>query len=259
MAYTSRDGISQPKKGLVVDLETTGLDSDQDQIIEIGLLGFEWKDDQLPLMTMSYGGLEEFGGVLDPEVEQLTGLTTDLLNGKHIDWSLVRNWLLDADLVVAHNAPFDHGFLSGRPELADLKKEWACSLRHIDWSSHGYKTRSLNYLAADCGFINPFPHRAVFDCATTFKLISPHLSELVRRSAMPITLIKAIGAPFEVKDSLKERGYRWVPEERSWQRLLFSDSLVGEREWLESAIYRGNNSASEESYELFKSPSSTSK
>jgi DNA polymerase-3 subunit epsilon len=49
----------------------------------------------------------------------------------------------------------------------------------------------------------------------------------------------AASSPFESKDLLKARGYRWDPAARVWQRLIISSQLGDEVNWLESSVYRG--------------------
>jgi len=225
--------------GVVVDLETTGLDASKDRIIEIGLVEFVATGSALPVMTGTYSGLEDPGMPLPEVIQKLTGLSDDVLRARQIDWLTVRSMLSRASMVVAHNADFDRGFLAQRPELRDLNLHWACSSRHINWRAHGFRTRALNYLAADHGFVNPFAHRALFDCATTFRLISPYLAELTARSWMREFSVLATGAPFEVKDLLRGRGYRWDPEQRVWWRRVFEDELESEREFLRTDIYKG--------------------
>src|SRR5690606_9704255 len=99
------------------------------------------------------------------EIEKVTGIDYDLIKGRVIDWNLVRDWMSRASIVIAHNAAFDRPFLEQRSELSGLHIHWACSIRHIDWQAKGFRTKALNYLAADHGFVNSFAHRAVFDCA----------------------------------------------------------------------------------------------
>ena len=112
-------------------------------------------------------------------------------------------------------------------------------MRHIDWQRHNFKTTKLNYLAADHGFVNPFAHRAVFDCATTFRLISPYLRELIARSYEREYLIKAVHSPFGSKEALRQRGYRWDPEERCWSRVCGETALGEERMFLAEHVYQG--------------------
>jgi DNA polymerase-3 subunit epsilon len=55
--------------------------------------------------------------------------------------------------------------------------------------------------------------------------------------------LRATGAPFEAKDKLKSRGYRWDGEGRVWWCSLASDTLLdAECAWLRSEVY-GQRSA----------------
>jgi DNA polymerase-3 subunit epsilon len=237
--------------GSIIDVETTGVDSTKDKITEIGVLQFEYDPEQFkdspgaPELTITgmYAGLQDPGRPLTAEIVKLTGLTDKVLAGKKIDWASVRAMLESSSLVLAHNAAFDRAFVLA----SDVEKEfegavlgrWACTMQLIDWEAHGYKTRSLNYLAADHGFVNPFPHRAVFDCATTYKLMAPHFEELYRNKDFFMFRVEATDAPFRLKDTLKARRYIWDSEARVWFKEMLGPKLVAERVWLASEIYGG--------------------
>ena len=49
----------------------------------------------------------------------------------------------------------------------------------------------------------------------------------------------AVGAPYDGKDALRARGYRWDPGERAWWREVMEGNESGELEWLASQVYRG--------------------
>jgi DNA polymerase-3 subunit epsilon len=227
--------------GLILDLETTGLDARKDKIIEVGLIEFVVDAQTPPAITQSYGALEDPGTPLSPEITKITGLTDAQLKGQTIDWTFVHKLLSRAQIVIAHNSDFDRSFIAQRAELKDLKPHWACSMRHIDWHRHGYNTQSLNYLAADHGFINPFAHRALFDCATTFRLITPYLTELIERSYQREYLFRAVQSPYESKDALKARGYRWNSNERCWSKVVAESGLEEERRFLATDVYKGQS------------------
>lgn len=225
--------------GVVLDLETTGINSETDRIIEIGLIEFGVGESGKPEILNMYGGLEDPEQALSPELQKLTGLNDAMLKGQKIDWPLVRNVLERSSLVVAHNAEFDRGFMKKRSEYIGLDPHWACSMKHIDWEAKGFRTKALNYLAADHGFVNPFAHRALFDCATTYRLIEPYFAELVQRSYFRELRISATHAPFETKDVLRNNRYRWDNQRRVWFKDVLEDKLPGEREFLKADIYKG--------------------
>lgn len=227
--------------GLIVDVETTGLNPEKDKIIEVGLLEFAVEKDQAPTIVEVYGAMEDPGIEIPTEITKLTGIKNDLLKNRVIDWLKVKSHFKRASIVIAHNAKFDRSFLLRRSEVSEEVKDvhWACSIRHIDWKKKGMQTKVLGYLAAEHGFLNPFSHRAVFDCATTFKLISPYLDEIIKKSYEKEYKLLAIGAPFEVKDELKSRGYRWDQNLRVWSTIVTESDLESERKFLEEVVYKG--------------------
>jgi DNA polymerase-3 subunit epsilon len=227
------------KYGLIVDVETTGLNAKQDKVIEIGLVEFQMDVNGSHSITSMYSGLEDPKEPLTPLITDLTRLTDEIVSGQKIDWSLVRKCWDRASFVIAHNAEFDRGFLQSRAELREFPKHWACSMRHIDWRSKKFGSQKLNYLAADHGFANPFAHRAMFDCATTFRLIAPHMTELIESSYEAEYEIAAIGAPFETKDALKSAGYFWDNEKRAWRIRVGPRRIDEQREFLTTQIYKG--------------------
>ena len=56
----------------------------------------------------------------------------------------------------------------------------------------------------------------------------------------------ATGSPFDSKDLLKARGYRWAPEIKCWWRSLNSDkALQEELDWLKRKVYQGKRASVE--------------
>ncbi len=236
--------------GIVVDLETTGLDAASDKIIEIGILEFAIEDGKAPVITQMYSALEDPGIEIPAEIEKITGISTALVTGQKIDWEVVNKFFARSSIAIAHNAAFDTGFLRQRNELDLEGVHWACSCKHINWQSYGFKSKSLNYLACDHGFINPFAHRALFDAATTFRVIAPYMNELIERSYEREVLVSATYSPFETKDKLRARGYHWESDKRVWQRTILASDLEDERGFLRTEIYRGDLKHHEEEIRL---------
>jgi DNA polymerase III subunit epsilon len=223
--------------GIIVDLETTGLNKDTDEIIEIGIIEFAISSTTNAILS-TYGALQQATEPLSDDIIKITGISDEILQGRKIDWHIVAGYFSKAAVVVAHNAQFDRGFLEKVPELRQIKSHWACSRKHISWVTKGYSSQKLNYLAADHGFVNSFAHRAVFDCATTYRLVLPYLEEMVATSFEKEFEIKACKAPFACKDLLKQRGYLWDPEQKVWKLTVFKKSLAAEQEFLRQEVYK---------------------
>jgi DNA polymerase-3 subunit epsilon len=61
---------------------------------------------------------------------------------------------------------------------------------------------------------------------------------LIAASRQPAYRLSATGAPFESKDRLKTRGYRWNGEQRVWQTRIGGDAaLEAELQWLREQVY----------------------
>ena len=87
-------------------------------------------------------------------------------------------------------------------------------------------------------------HRAKIDClagiavlAATLPTGEPALSALLKSARKTRTMIRAAGSPFETKDLLKARGYRWDTGDRVWWTL--TEDLEAEQAWLSDKVYGG--------------------
>ncbi len=65
--------------GVIVDVETTGLNPETDKIIEIALIEFVWDGHDAPQITRTYSAVQDPGIVILPEIVKLTGLTPNIL------------------------------------------------------------------------------------------------------------------------------------------------------------------------------------
>lgn len=223
----------------ILDTETTSLDPATGSIIELAICPVTFdRRGRIVAIGAVNDWLEDPGHPLPPEIVRLTGLYDHDLAGQRIDDAKVIDLLSSADLIVAHNARFDAAWIERRyPDLAG--KAWCCSLTDIDWRGFGYEGRQLGALLGEvAGFFNA-RHRADADVAALVALLAAMLpsgrtacSEMILASQRPAIRVTADGAPFEVKDRLKERGYRWDQKIRRWWKEVTINSADEERAWL---------------------------
>jgi len=234
--------------GVAIDVETTGLDSETDKIIELAIQRFRFDDaGRIVQVGQSRVWREDPGIELDPRITQLTGLTNGDLVGQAIDETLALDILSSADLIIAHNAAFDRPFVDRRlPALAG--KPWACSMAELDWLDLGFDGKALAHLVSQCGWFYD-GHRAENDILALIYLLAHELpdratilSRLVAGSDRPSFTVSAVDAPFEAKDLLKARGYRWNPAMRFWSKEIGEVDRAAEEEWLMSEVYVGYGS-----------------
>lgn len=238
--------------GLYVDVETTGMDASRDAIIELAMVLFGY--DAAGRITGTYGRfdqLEDPGRPIPPEITALTGISDDDVRGRRLDEDAAHALIGKAHLVVAHNAKFDRAFLERRL-AAFCELPWACSADDVPWRREGLESRKLEYLAYRFGSFYD-GHRAVVDCIAGVHVLSrllpgtgvPAMARLLEAARRNDVLFRAVGAPFECKDLLKARGYRWRPDQKCWWKCVPEGDADEERGWLAAQVYGGACRATE--------------
>ncbi len=238
------------RQGLFVDTETTGLDPARDEIIELAMVPFTYGlDGQVYAMGEPFQQLREPSKPIPAEITAITGIDDAMVAGRRIDPDEVAHFAAPASLVVAHNAAFDRKFLERFCETFNTKP-WACSMSGIDWAAEGYEGTKLAYLAGNAGFFYE-RHRATHDCMAAIELLArvhprsgrTGLAQLLERARTPSFRIWAENSPFELKDILKARGYRWNGEgsgsPRAWYIDVADEAREAEIAFLKAEIYGG--------------------
>jgi DNA polymerase-3 subunit epsilon len=102
---------AETRRGIFVDVETTGLDPSVDEVVELAMIAFDYTvDGSLLQIVGSFDQVRDPGRPIPPEVTGLTGLTDDMVASKSIDDVVVTDFVRPAALILAHNAAFDRKF-----------------------------------------------------------------------------------------------------------------------------------------------------
>lgn len=252
--------LSTPPSGdiglaVCLDTETTGRDLGKDQLIELGMVSFAYDrgTGQFLGALALYDEMEDPGLPIPPEATRINNITDSMVAGKRIDDAAVRAFVEEADFVVAHNAGFDRHFCERRfPVFKD--KAWACSKSQVGWENAGIASTKLEYIATRMGFYYE-AHRAEADCLALLQALRLKHPGFEGRSAFEQLLanywledrrIWAVNSPFETKDLLKARGYRWSDgsrpdSEKAWWIEVPLAGLEDELAWLKSCVYGGRS------------------
>lgn len=236
------------RTGLFIDVETTGLDPQKDEIIELAMVPFTYSlDGRIFEIGRAYQCFQEPSVPITPEITAITGITDEMVAGHRLDASEIAAIASTAGLIIAHNAGFDRRFVE---RLSDIfvTKPWACSMTQVDWSAEGHEGTKLAYLVAGAGFFYD-RHRAENDCRAAIELLAAPLpksgvsamARLLETARQPTWRIWAENSPYDLKDALKARGYRWNgdsnPNPRAWYIDVRDDQREAEIAYLRKEIY----------------------
>ena len=224
------------RTGVVLDVETTGLDHGCDVVIELAMVRFAYSPaDEVLGVVDAFQSFSDPGRPLDPEIIAITGITDEMVAGQVLDIQAVRSFIGTCALVVAHNAAFDRPFAEALCEEF-AARPWACCMSEPPWHEEGYEGRSLALLALQAGFFYD-RHRALNDCMAALELLArplprtgrTGLSAMLAKSRTPTWRLWA-HTPYELKERLKARGYRWSDGSLGRPRAWYVDVVDAELE-----------------------------
>lgn len=237
------------KVGVILDFETTGLDPAKDEIIEVAMVKFRYSAaDEITGVSGVFQSYNEPSIPIPALVTELTGITNDMVAGHRIDNPALETFVAGANIVIAHNAGFDRKFAE-RLSPVFVHKHWTCTQTEIDWRKHGFSGAKLGYLLADIGYFHN-AHRAIDDCHALVEILAHPLpatarsifSELIECARQTTIRVWAQGSPFELKDALKARGYRWNDgtdgRPKSWFIDVGEEMRDAELNYLKQEIYQ---------------------
>lgn len=216
---------------LGLDFETTGFDTAKDRITEMGFALWCTKA-RGPLVTVGVFLHDETYPCQSDEVIKVTGITDSMLKEFGTAPKPNLEWLDGfckkhaVDYIVAHNGEnFDKPFL-----MAELTRNGvdASVLRQLPWidtrTDIPFPTepdsRRLKHLAGDHGFLNPFPHRAIFDVLTMLKVLDHYnIEDVIAYAKMPFVTCRAL-VSFDDRQKAKDMRYSWEKlGERSYPKM----------------------------------------
>jgi DNA polymerase-3 subunit epsilon len=205
------------KRGVYLDTETTGVDGRKDEILELAMVPFDYDPHgRLCAVHAPFVALNQPTHPIPPEITRITGITDAMVAGQTIDPQAVAAFIAEAVIIIAHNAAFDRLFAERFCE-AFKHKGWACSMSQVGFFFDG--------------------HRADNDCLAGLEILGRPLSDgraalahLLDAARAPTWRIVAERSPFEMKDKLRARGYRWNGDEAAGPKAWFTDVAEADRE-----------------------------
>ncbi len=152
---------------VVIDLETTGFDVNNAEIIDIGAVRVEGG-----IITDTFSSLVNPGFFIPERIRSLTGITNAMLVGNPKIEEVLPRFIafLKEDIVVGHNVVQDLRFIDKYTRIymkKKFKRPYVCTLQLSRKVLPDLESHSLQSLAHYFGIENPNPHRALSDALIT--------------------------------------------------------------------------------------------
>lgn len=217
---------------LGIDFETTGLDTEKLHITEIGCAFYD-SDSQRIISAESAIVNIPAGASLSEEAASISNLDEKILDRYGISCEEAMkelfNKLVIPQALVAHNATmFEKKILLRYAKEMGLTMPitpWIDTAVDVDWAPH-IRGKSLSHLAADHGFLNPFPHEALPDVLTMMKLISMYdIDKIYENAISPKIQVRAI-VEFAQKEKARAAGFYWNAQSSKWLKTIREDQLL---------------------------------
>lgn len=178
---TGHSIIALPDSFVVVDTETTGLDCEFDDIIEVSAIRYEkgirsdaYTSLVKPPMTHIYDEVSESlkEAYISDFISELTGITNEMLDAAPSIDAILPEFMafLGDSIVIGHNIAFDVKFIDtacSNLGLGDFSNDYINTIRISRKVFPGNAHYRLCDMANYCGIQQESAHRAQDDCDTT--------------------------------------------------------------------------------------------
>lgn len=209
------------KHGIILDTETTGLDTQTDEIIEYGMLPFSYTDSgKIVKVHEGKNWFNEPSKEISEKIQEYVNISPEDVKGKSLPIPTIEKYLEKVSLVIAHNSSFDRPIVERyAKKFRDI--DWACSYTGINWEAHSISSSKLDYIAYMNGFYFNH-HRALNDCEAVLKLlmIEGNGSHMYFKELLEDVKVPSIHIEFKdswaIKNKLKEEGFRYKSNNKSW-------------------------------------------
>ncbi|MEB3826425.1 3'-5' exonuclease [Phormidium sp. CCY1219] len=215
---------------LIVDTETTDLDIQRGQVIEVGAILYSVKHRTAlqECSTLIPADSNPAAHINRIKETALRNITVELT---HRGLAMLTDMAREAELVVAHNAQFDKKWF-GLPKNDEIPiptlfnangqpLSWVCTCHDFEWPKQTRPGQSLVHLALAHDIGVSTAHRALTDCQLIAALFDrmENLEEMFERALRPKARFKAV-VSYDDRNLAKQAGFQWFDERKSWERIM---------------------------------------
>ncbi|NJL65175.1 MAG: 3'-5' exonuclease [Methylacidiphilales bacterium] len=219
---------------LIVDTETTALEVEQGQVIEVGAILYSVKH-QTPIQQIS----TLLPATQNPAVN-INHISLEILLDISVETAeagikTIARMAKMADFIVAHNAEFDKKWFGRKngeiilPKLLNSQGEelrWICTCDDFEFPKQTRPRSSLVDLVLAHGIGVYANHRALTDCQLIAALfdVMEDLQGLFIQATRPKARCIAL-VSYQERDLAKQAGFKWFPETKTWERIIAAEDI----------------------------------
>ncbi len=221
------------RRALILDAETTGLrppPDGTDACIEVGVIEYD---------LLHAAPIASFASLIRCDHNEAYSTNRIALGmlGKAPPaedvWNVVGHFVERADVILAHRAEFDRGFVHAAIRAA---KPWICTKFHVEWPE-GKGGDHLVHIALAHGVGVVSAHRAMTDCDTLARLMT-RVDEMLRSDGDTEPLVRLLThamrprrnvqalVSYDDHEQAKVAGFAWEPATKRWLAELHEDRIA---------------------------------
>jgi DNA polymerase-3 subunit epsilon len=214
------------KNILILDTETTGLDPKDGKMIEVAAIFYNVASQTIThqVSTLIHS---ENNAAFDINRISPNALQSVLIENQKAALKLIHYMLLMCDAVVAHNAPFDRGWIesfdSSFSEISK-QKEWLCTKEDFTWPVRKGIPLNLIHIAVDLEVPVISAHRALSDClllAGCFSKLNDLPDRLIQARLPKENYVAVVS--FDDRQLAKDAGFSWDAATKQWERRMTAE------------------------------------
>lgn len=205
---------------LSLDFETTGLDTQNDRVIEFGAVLYSTEQKKC---LDNQGMLVKTDTPITAKITEITGIhpaAVERFGYHHREmFGIITDMMSNADAVIGYNCRrFDKHVLENWGKMLEESvpdKTWIDLYQDLPWC---VPVGKLGHTAADHGILNLFPHSALADAQTVLAIAEKYNPQLLLdRAQSPVVIIQARQTRAN-NDLVKQAPFkfRWNPTNKIW-------------------------------------------